>query len=221
MSSSSTNEVESLKDRAILLDVIYQVMGGTHMCLRRLSSFVSNGGLLLLTMATNTVQHFPSHVLDALGVQVLIEKSCGVLYELVRLAQQARWPLAERSVVCVSWLAEKLVSLTNMKNFSFHVVTYITKLLGGAEVTSGELPAPSLVGLYHAAFVINMLVHESPALAELFWSNFAEEFRYYISISGAQHHLPPNYPLRADTLELLRNAKTRVLNQSRTATGLN
>ncbi|KAL5516690.1 hypothetical protein EMCRGX_G002090 [Ephydatia muelleri] len=207
---------ESLKHRAILLDAIYQVMGGSHMCPRRMTSFVSNGGLLLYTLATTTVQHFPSQV-DAQDLHnVLIEKSCGVLFELLRVAQQAK-----RSVVCVSWLVEKLASLTNMKYFCSSVVTYITNQLGGTEVTSGELPASCLVGLYHAAFVVNTLVHESPALFDLFCSNFAEEFRYYISISGAQHHLPPNYPLRTDTLELLHNAKKRVLNQGKTATGLN
>ena len=38
----------------------------------------------------------------------LTEKSCAVLYELVQVTQQARWPLAKKTTVSPAWLVDAL-----------------------------------------------------------------------------------------------------------------
>ena len=40
----------------------------------------------------------------------LTEKSCAILYELVQVTQQARWPLAKKTVVSPTWLVEALAA---------------------------------------------------------------------------------------------------------------
>ena len=52
----------------------------------------------------------------------LTEKSCAVVYELIQVTQQSRWPLAKKTTVSPMWLVEEMsadsaiVSLHTHKN---------------------------------------------------------------------------------------------------------
>ena len=48
----------------------------------------------------------------------LTEKSCAVLYELIQVTQQARWPLAKKTSVSPMWLVETLASDTAVVSLS-------------------------------------------------------------------------------------------------------
>jgi hypothetical protein len=44
----------------------------------------------------------------------LTEKLCAILYELIQVTQQARWPLAKKTAVSPTWLADALAADTAM-----------------------------------------------------------------------------------------------------------
>jgi len=74
------------------MDLLYQMLRETHLFHRRLTILTRNGGQLLLALATAVVDLLPKHKSKEFQVAdfdgEFTEKSCGILFELVRVAQQ-------------------------------------------------------------------------------------------------------------------------------------
>ena len=58
--------------------------------------------------------HTHTHLKVELFERELTEKATGVLYELVQVSQQARWPLVRKSSVSTSWLVRALAENERM-----------------------------------------------------------------------------------------------------------
>lgn len=95
----------------ILLELLYQMLKESHpFRKKKLICLSCNSGQPLLTLATTITHHFPKlqGIDHTQGVE-LTEKVCAVMYELLGVVEQARWPQTQRTNVSVSWLVESLL----------------------------------------------------------------------------------------------------------------
>ena len=76
---------------------------------KKLVQLTCNNGQALMSLAVSTSSGFP-HLHKVSHTQRLefTEKSCGVMYELFAVSEQACWPLIERTKVSTTWLVESL-----------------------------------------------------------------------------------------------------------------
>ena len=80
-----------------------------HLVPKRLIQLTCNSGSPINTLTTTIAGGFPlrGEVDHTQGVE-FAEKACGVMFELVEVVEQARWPLSKRSKVSISWLVDLL-----------------------------------------------------------------------------------------------------------------
>ncbi len=100
----------------IILDVLYQMLKEAFPVMKKKMIRLScNSGQPLLSLARATAGGF-SLLLRVGHTQRVefTEKACGVLYELLAVTEQSRWPLASRTSVCTAWLVHALMTTSNM-----------------------------------------------------------------------------------------------------------
>lgn len=99
----------------IILDVLYQMLKETQPILKKLVQLTCNDGQPLISLAMGTTAGFPHlHKVSRTQRLEFTEKSCGVMYELLAVSEQACWPLIERTTVSTPWLVESLTKNIEM-----------------------------------------------------------------------------------------------------------
>ena len=82
----------------------------THIVVRKMLLLTFKNGYHLLSLAKMITHYFPLALnVDSTQEVELTEKACAVVYELLQVTDQARWPLAKKTNVSTAWLVESLV----------------------------------------------------------------------------------------------------------------
>lgn len=82
-----------------------------HLLRKRLIQLTCNNGSSLITLASTIAHGFPlQHEVEHTQGVEFSGKACGVLFELVGVVEQARWPVAKRTKVSIVWFVDSLFS---------------------------------------------------------------------------------------------------------------
>jgi hypothetical protein len=196
--------------RVIVLDLLYQMLRETHGIEARCLALTSNSGRCLRLLTNAILNLLPTIRKQESSLLLLeddiIENSCGILSEIFRLTQQMRWPCSHVGVVSPEWLLDILAKHPHIREFCRAIIAHESSLL-----RLDHLQPHDLVSLYHMSHVLHSFVHHSRALLDLIHTHFAEEFKYFISVSQARQKLPVNGPLTSQTITFLQHTKSKVL----------
>ncbi|CAI8031620.1 Uncharacterized protein C12orf56 [Geodia barretti] len=175
-SKASAKEISistELKCRVDVLELLYQMMRETHGLQRRCLALTGNSGRRLRKLLTATVSLTPTlSEMESMDDEV-VEISCSVLSEVMRLAQQMRWPCAPGGVVSLDWTLDILAKHPHIREFCGAVIGHESSLLH-----QEHLEPCQEVSLYHMTFLLHCLTSHSQPLLVLLCKHFSEEFKY-------------------------------------------
>uniref|UniRef100_UPI0037E8958F uncharacterized protein C12orf56 homolog n=1 Tax=Semicossyphus pulcher TaxID=241346 RepID=UPI0037E8958F len=135
-----------------------------------------------------------------------LDAACSLLFEMLLLGQEASRCSPADSFLSVGWILRVLQPHPHLLPFIDYQAQHVVLVLSDLQ-ESFLSPVQSVLLFQRCRLLLACLQYNSQ-LAQHLRSNFREEFRYSVKLSGADEKLPPHYPISQPTLRLVELIRT-------------
>ncbi|KAL7827748.1 hypothetical protein AOLI_G00309000 [Acnodon oligacanthus] len=213
LSQNGLNTIDRLLLNTLVVQTLSVMFRETEIEPARLSMLTSKQGgvtaaMLLALVCDPELQ--PSHTAqlpssqtpsdtEALQAEYLDAASV-LLFEVVMFCLDASRTGHSGHFLTVSWVFRTLKSHPFLPHFMGYQAKQVVLVLSDSE---SPLNPSQAVLLYQRCHVLLACLHYSTYLSTHITSEFQEEFRYYVKISGLEDKLPPRYPISVPARHLI------------------
>ncbi|KAL7882982.1 hypothetical protein SRHO_G00006400 [Serrasalmus rhombeus] len=213
LSQDGLNTIDRLLLSTLVVQTLSVMFRETELEPARLSMLTSKQGGVTAAMLLALVcdpELRPSHTAqlpssqtpsytEALQAEYLDAASV-LLFEVVMFCLDASRTPHPGHFLTVSWVFRTLKSHPFLPHFMGYQAKQVVLVLSDSK--SPLIPSQAVL-LYQRCHVLLACLHYSTCLSTHITSEFQEEFRYYVKISGLEDKLPPHYPISLPARHLI------------------